>query len=343
MGVLWGEITEDGYKRSLVYRLFVPRNITGNQINGLGEREKRRPTPIYHWFGILKIPFNRVWWLLIVWPMLRGSKRVNRLMDGCREFPKKPYEPIASEPTSKSPERWTSDVKQYALENGADHVGVLKVRDDWVFEGQEVSEKWIIILGLKMDFEELSHAPEEIGTTAVIQTYYDGNVLARQISNWLRGHGWAAKGYGGPMASEVTLIPVALAAGFGQLGKHGSIISNKVGANLRLAYVLTDMPLAEEDAPIDFGVDNFCMSCQVCTEACPPGAISSEKQMVRGVEKWYVDFDKCVPFFNDTGGCGACIARCPWSNPETLPILLPKMAHYKRKQDVLSNVIKIGD
>lgn len=343
MGVFWGEMAEDGYKSSLVHRLLIPRGITGNQINGLGETAFRRPTPIYHWFGILKLPFNRVWMMLIAWTTFRGSKRVQKLMDGCREYADKPYDPVSENQVMKSPEEWTADIKQYALENGADQVGILKVRDEWIFEGQEVSEKWIIILGLKMDFSELSQAPEEVGTTSVIQTYYDGNVLAYQLSNWLRGQGWAAHGYCGPMASAITVIPVALAAGFGQLGKHGSLISNKFGANVRLAYVLTDIPLTEEDAPIDFGVDNFCMSCQVCTEACPPGAISPDKQMVRGVEKWYVNFDKCVPYFNDTGGCGVCIARCPWSNPETLPILLPKMAQYKKKQDVLNNAIEISD
>ena len=62
MGVMWGERVDGGYKPSLVYRLFKPRDITGNEINGVGEPEKRRPTPIYHWFGVLKVPFNRVWW-----------------------------------------------------------------------------------------------------------------------------------------------------------------------------------------------------------------------------------------------------------------------------------------
>ena len=31
------------------------------------------------------------------------------------------------------------------------------------------------------------------------------------------------------------------------------------------------------------------VSCQICTNACPPGAIVENKQMVRGVERWYVD------------------------------------------------------
>jgi hypothetical protein len=128
--------------------------------------------------------------------MLRGSKRVQKLMEGCREYPDKPYDPVADNQLTMSPHDWTNEIKQYALDNGADHVGILKVREEWIFEGQEVPEKWIIILGLKMDFDELSQAPEEVGTTAVIQTYFDGNVLAYQLSNWLRGQGWILQSEG---------------------------------------------------------------------------------------------------------------------------------------------------
>ena len=30
---------------------------------------------------------------------------------------------------------------------------------------------------------------------------------------------------------------------------------------------------------------------------------------------WYVDFDRCLPFFNEHQGCAICIAVCPWSRP----------------------------
>lgn len=34
----------------------------------------------------------------------------------------------------------------------------------------------------------------------------------------------------------------------------------------------------------------------------PPSAIIQHKQMVRGVERWYVDFNKCIPYFADDSG-----------------------------------------
>ena len=66
-----------------------------------------------------------------------------------------------------------------------------------MFEGQDVKEKWIIILGLQMDFEVLQKLPEPEGQDAVIKTYADGNIVAQDISNWLRANGWDAQGYCG--------------------------------------------------------------------------------------------------------------------------------------------------
>jgi epoxyqueuosine reductase len=94
---------------------------------------------------------------------------------------------------------------------------------------------------------------------------------------------------------------------------------------VRLAGVTTDMPLVATNQD-RFGADEFCMTCQACTNACPPGAISEQKQMVRGVERWYVNFDKCIPYFAEAASCGICIAECPWTRPDARPKLLAAMA-----------------
>ena len=73
------------------------------------------------------------------------------------------------------------------------------------------------------------------------------------------------------------LIPAAIEAGIGELGKHGSMIHPEFGASFRLATVLTDMPLVA-DAPNPFGADDFCLNCQVCVRECPVDAIHDTKQ-----------------------------------------------------------------
>ena len=119
-------------------------------------------------------------------------------------------------------------------------------------------------------------------------------------------------------------LPLAINAGLGQLGKHGSLICKEFGSNMRIATVLTDLPLAV-DAPVDIAVDDLCLGCRRCTLDCPVDAIVDAKQMVRGVEKWYVDFDKCAPYFTATVGCGICIEVCPWTKPGRGPSLSEKL------------------
>jgi epoxyqueuosine reductase len=46
----------------------------------------------------------------------------------------------------------------------------------------------------------------------------------------------------------------------------------------------------------------------------------------RGVERWYVDFDKCIPCFAEAASCGIWIAECPGHVPSVRPKLLTMMA-----------------
>lgn len=168
------------------------------------------------------------------------------------------------------------------------------------------------------------------GGSHVITIYNQGTRIARKLADWIRARGYEARGASGPMAGPVNLIPAALAAGLGELGKHGSIINRHEGSNFRLAYVLTELPLVANTPDVGFGVDEVCGQCKLCVDNCPPDAINVDRVLVRGVNKWYVDFDKCVPYFNDSQGCGICIAVCPWSRPGVADNLTRKML--KRRQ-----------
>jgi ferredoxin len=54
--------------------------------------------------------------------------------------------------------------------------------------------------------------------------------------------------------------------------------------------------------------------------------------MVRGVKRWYVNFDKCIPYFAEAASCGICIAECPWTRPSVRPKLLNTMAQRLGKE-----------
>jgi epoxyqueuosine reductase len=236
---------------------------------------------------------------------------------------------VADEPSISSPEEFTSAAIAFARSHEADDIGIAPMDPLYVFEGYTIDEPWVIVLALAHNYERLKEVPSDetngIGVCDVGDQYARGTRASYALTNWIRAQGYNASAYPGLSADALLLIPPAIVSGLGELGKHGSLISRHFGLGVRLAGVTTDMPLTPT-APDHFGGDEFCKTCQVCTNACPPGAIVEHKQMVRGVERWYVDFDKCIPYFAESASCGICIAVCPWTRPNVRPKLLATMA-----------------
>jgi ferredoxin len=304
----------------------MPAELSGNTINGLSEVDRRSPSPIM-WHQPKRIPE-----FAAIQQHVNDRYESEPLLTGVFDTPDRrdPPVPIGDVPEKDSAESWTARVKDFALANEADLVGIAPVDQHNVFQGFTVSNPWVIVLGVYMDHDELSKAPEAEAAAEVAKQYNRGNRAAKTLQNWIRGLGHDAHGHGGPGAGPIQLIPSALRAGFGELGKHGSIINRQLGSSLRLAGVTTDLPLVPDQQDV-FGADDFCTSCQICTNACPPDAIFRDKQTVRGVDKWYVNFDKCMPYFAQQWGCGICIAVCPWSRPGTAPKLAEKMTRRRER------------
>lgn len=316
---------EQGYRPSAAFMALWP-GISGNSINGLGETKKRRPTPVF-WRPDGSVPHRDIQTFFYQYD------RDNKAIADARLLRQKtqaiPVHDIAPKPEERPAAEWAEAVKQAALEIGADIVGICEYRPEWTYDDREQPRgNWVVAMGFAQDYEAMSAAPHENAYIEVMHQYARAGDSAKHLANWIRDRGYYADGKTGPNTEDVMMIPAAIEAGLGELGKHGSIINRSLGANFRLSLVLTEMPLMA-DRPDIFGADDFCTSCQVCTRACPPDAIEPEKQMVRGESKWYVDFDKCVPYFIENKTCGICLAVCPWSRPGVADNLVAKMARRK--------------
>ena len=304
---------------------------SGNDINGQGETEFRRPTRVY-WHNPKDIPHGGIqkW-------MVGRFNRVDDFKNVYAEGDRGPlqFNPVAVHQQQDSAENWVAKVREFALHHEADLVGIAAMNPDWSYDdcGSDVAP-WVIILGVEMDHARLAQAPSSDTDTAsaleVSVQYNRGARVAGHLANWIRGQGYDSESHAGPWAGPMTLTPAALACGFGELGKHGNIINGKYGSSFRISAVVTDLPLLADEID-EFGADGFCTRCQVCINACPVDAITNDKQLVRGFEKWYVDFDKCITYFNETHGCGICIAVCPWSRPGASPRLAEKIARRKKR------------
>lgn len=303
-------------------------DISGNIINGRGEQDHRRPTPVY-WHDPDKLAHGDVQkWFYTQNP---DDPHIAEARTYRQPFLDMVVPPKKGAPMQRSAEDWTVALKAHATTLDLDLVGITKINQDWVFEGYEVKEKWVVMIAIAHDYEEVSHVPAGRGGAEVVRQYARGTKAAKDIAKWFRLQGWDAEPHAGPLAGPMLLVPPAIECGFGELAKHGSIIGRAHGSSFRLASVFTDVPLVATKAD-EIGVDDFCVNCQVCVNACPPDAIQPEKNWVRGIEKWYVDFDKCLPYFNENFGCGICIAVCPWSRPGTGVKLADKLAKRRERK-----------
>jgi epoxyqueuosine reductase len=297
--------------------------ISGNTINGLGEPNPRPPRMVYWAPNPDSIAHGAMQkWFYSVDP---GNPHISDARAARAAVQDIPVGPLAPSPSEKQPAQWNAGLADLAAAGDFDMWGVAAVDPAWAYEGETVAQTFIIVLGFAHDYAEIATAPASTAGAEVVRQYGRASAGAKIVANWLRGQGWDAEPVTGPMTGKVMLIPPAIACGFGELGKHGSLINAEFGSSFRLSAVLTDAPLALTPKRT-FGVDNFCLNCRVCENACPPEAISPAKKTVRGVEKWYVDFDRCLPFFNQTHGCAICIAVCPWSRPGVGLNLAAKLA-----------------
>lgn len=304
---------------------FAEQPRSGNDINGLGETKRRRAREVFHgsgarameweglqsYFGMI-IPFRQlVLWMKIRWSYRNANGRVAR-----RRLP------------FGSSAEAAQEIKSISKRFGADMTGIGPITEECLFDTFETDLPNAVVMAVRHNAEKMVNSPDIVSGIETMRAYKQVGDAALRVARFIRKRGYRAVAYG--QSAEVLHIPLALNAGLGQLGKHGSLITRELGTSIRLATVFTDMPM-DHDRPVDIGVDDLCMTCRRCSTDCPPGAISDEKQTVRGIDKWYVNFDKCVPYFAKAYGCGYCLEVCPWADTERAPWLSDKLLN-KRKQ-----------
>ena len=206
------------------------------------------------------------------------------------------------------PAAMAGEIKALARDFGADDVGIAEIDTNLVFtQAEGFSHTHAIVYAIAMKYDVMADIGPD-SQAEVHRVYHALDELGVRLAHRIAAYGYSAAMQ--PNEGDVPLVAMAYLAGLGELGKHGSMISPRLGSTFRLGAVTTDMPL-QADGPQDYGIYEVCSNCQMCSRFCPGAAIPSEPQQVNGLTRWHVDTPACEPYFHKLYGCKICLMVCP--------------------------------
>ncbi len=208
-----------------------------------------------------------------------------------------------------------------AKELNADMVGSCELPSSPILQQPDL--KYALSIGVKLSdavLKTIDGAPSFV----YFQHYRTANTKLDQIAFTLareieKAGFWAmpvaasqSLGKNNPYRGILSHKTAAVLSGLGFVGKSGLFLSKEYGSKVRLATVLTDMPLTNA-FPL---IENGCGNCTACQTACPAGAIFGTLPTTDGERNF--DAEKCSRYmkehFQDVGRgsvCGVCIKVCP--------------------------------
>ena len=219
-----------------------------------------------------------------------------------------------------SPEAAARHLKQKAAEFGADIVGVCEIEPSDVYRGRTVTEKYAVAVGQRMRWREFQVVPSRESAIECLRVYFTLGETVIQLAAHIRSLGYSCTIEHPVGDSDLLHIPIGLKAGFGELGRHGSIIHPKLGPLFRMGSVATSIELAV-DHPIDAGIAKFCDTCRACRKYCPPQAIPDDRSPEAGkdhlgYDRYMVDTGRCFPYFAKYSYCSICLPVCVYNHKE---------------------------
>ena len=206
----------------------------------------------------------------------------------------------------------TEVIKAKARELGFVEVGITAFDPRYSYaskKNQSVFYQHFIALAYEQDFEPTQTIPSVDAEIVHSSTYRTEGAAALELGNFIRGLGYHAQVSGSGDAVG-PYIPLHVAAGVGQQGACGYLLTPHVGSRCRLVSITTDANVSY-DKPVDYGIHAYCQVCQVCVNRCPGRALMRDKIWWRGVEKNKLYFKRCRPVMARYLGCGICMKVCP--------------------------------
>ena len=216
------------------------------------------------------------------------------------------------EPTGEpTGEDVTAQIKDKARQLGYIEVGITTYDHRYEFQSMKgfTQLPHAICLAYEQDFEPTQTIPSVEAEIVHFSAYRTQTSAGLKLGEFIRSLGYRAHVIHSHDATG-PMIPMFVAAGLGQLGACGYLLTPHAGNRNRLMMVTTDANVTY-DEPVDYGIHAFCQVCQVCVNRCPGRALMRDKIWWRGIEKNKLYFKRCSPVMARYLGCGVCMKVCP--------------------------------
>jgi len=233
-------------------------------------------------------------------------------------------------------------IERILIENGASLVGFAKIDglygnvDPQEPKSEDSAKGEIVIPRYPFGVSIALAYPKEVIrgiSEAPTMEYYDAyhrlneklDKLATMCAELIKEQGYHAYAQTGSATQEYgifrTVMPhktVAMHAGLGWIGKSTLFLTEAYGSAIRLTSVLTDAPLACDEAILS----SKCGSCMRCTNACPGKAISGRVWSPELDREAFYDALSCRKKAREISArainqqitlCGKCIEVCPYT------------------------------
>jgi len=149
-------------------------------------------------------------------------------------------------PEPADPRQLTGELKAYAAEIGISAAGVTGFDEKFTFaehRGKAVGEH-VVVCVLEQNYDATQRIPAHRSEQAASSTYGELEDRMVLLADWLRERGWRARPE--DFQGESMFIAYAVAAGLGQLGLNGQLLTPQAGSRCRINMTI-DAPLVGDE------------------------------------------------------------------------------------------------